>query len=113
MKNLKNYAMALVALFIAATSVTLMSFKTTEVQTSYFYEYTSNSTAQSDIENINNYQRSEPNCEPGEHVCGVSLPTNTGNGNTPDLTEFNAVKSQLWDAEQTGSTTNDQISMKE
>ncbi|WP_149914259.1 hypothetical protein [Sphingobacterium cavernae] len=33
MKNLKNYAMALVALFIAATSLTLMSFVNKQKQT--------------------------------------------------------------------------------
>ncbi|GGH29839.1 hypothetical protein FAZ19_21775 [Sphingobacterium alkalisoli] len=113
LKTLKKNAMALAAMAIAATSLTMMSFETSAVQTSYFYEYTSNSTNQSDIEDINNYQRSEASCEPGEHVCGVNLPTNTGNGNAPAPTEFDAVKSQLWAAEQAGSTTNPQISMKE
>lgn len=114
MKNFfKKNAMTLVALGIAASSYTLMSFGMSEVQTSFFYEYTSSSTSQSDIEDVNNYERSEPSCEPGEHVCGVNLPTNTGDGNSPDLAEFNAVASDLWVAEQTGSTTNPQIFMKE
>ena len=38
MTNLKNYAMALVALVIAATSVTLMSFNQLNPSTSQWYE---------------------------------------------------------------------------
>lgn len=107
---IKN-AMALVALAIAGT--TLMSFGLAEAQTSFFYEYTSNSTTQNDIEDINNYERAEPSCEPGEHVCGVNLPTNTGDGNIPVQLEFDAVSSQLWASEQAGEPATPQISMKE
>ncbi|MBD1431609.1 hypothetical protein H8B06_02130 [Sphingobacterium sp. DN00404] len=107
---LKN-AMALAALAIAGT--TLMSFGLEKTQTSFFYEYTSNSTDQEDIQNINNYQLAEPDCEPGEHVCGVNLPTNTGDGNTPVQSEFDAVSSQLWSSEQAGEPASPQISMKE
>lgn len=113
MKNMKNYAFALVAMVIALGSFSLMSFKKSEVQTSYFYEYTSSSTSQLDIENINNYQRSEQSCEPGDHVCGVNLPSNTGLGNPPNTAEFDAVKSQLWASEQSGEAQTDQIQMKD
>ncbi len=109
---IKN-AMALVALAIATGSYTLMSFGLEKTQTSFFYEYTSNSTDQEDIQNINNYERAEPDCEPGEHVCGVNLPTNTGDGNTPVQSEFDAVSSQLWSSEQAGAPASPQISMKE
>lgn len=113
MKNIKKYAFALVAMVIAIGSFTLMSFKKSAVQNSYFYEYTSSSTSQLDIENINNYKRSEQSCEPGSHVCGVNLPTDTGLGNSPNTSEFNSVKSQLWASEQSGEAESELIQMKD
>lgn len=72
----------------------------------YFYEYTSSSTAQADIQNISNYVRSTATCGGGTHVCGVFLPTNKPLGQNPVVSEFNAQKADLWDSEQSGSSVN-------
>lgn len=78
MKNLKNYAMALVALFIAATSVTLMSFSKPEnienLAVTWF------STDENGLIDTDNPQTSQPDeCESGEKYCAVSF-------NNEDLT---------------------------
>ena len=68
--------------------------------TTYFYKYTSTSTLIEDIQNRANYQRQSPDCseEEGE-LCGVYLPSNTGINNQPSEIEFNAVKADLWTAQ--------------
>ncbi|MBK0378544.1 DUF6520 family protein [Mucilaginibacter segetis] len=77
-----------------------------------FYRYTSSSTAQSDIQNINNYVRDDNACGGGEDVCGVTLTTDEGLGNTPDPTEFSAEQSNLWTSQQNGSAADVNIHMK-
>lgn len=74
MKNLKNYAMALVALVIAATSVTLMSFAKSNqtMVTLYFQGDTQN---QNEIEDASNWveQGTPPSCNGEDKACSISV----------------------------------------
>ncbi|WP_127707118.1 hypothetical protein [Mucilaginibacter limnophilus] len=78
----------------------------------YFYEYTSSSTAEADITNINNYVRSAASCPSGSDVCGVLLGTNRATGQHPVTSEFDAEKAALWDSQDSGSPANGNIQMK-
>lgn len=86
---------------------------TVKATTGYFYRYTLDTYAEEDVKDINNYVRSELSCDPGEHVCGVTLATDTGTGQQPNSTEFDAVKDDLWDSEFTGIAQLPDISMRE
>lgn len=81
--------------------------------TGYYYRYTLTTYTEAQIKNINNYVRSEISCEPGEHVCGVFLATDTGSGQQPNSTEFDAVKDDLWSSEVNGAAQLTTISMRE
>ncbi len=74
MKNLKNYAMALVALVIAATSVTLMSFAKSNhtMVTLYFQGDTQN---QNEIEDASNWveQGTPPSCNGEDKACSITV----------------------------------------
>lgn len=81
--------------------------------TGYFYRYVLTTYTEAQIKDISNYVRSEVGCEPGEHVCGVILPTDTGSGQQPNSTEFDAVKNDLWSSEVNGAAQLTTISMRE
>lgn len=108
MKKFKVSMVVLIAL-VCGISLTAFTGRHTVKQpaaTGFFYEYTSASTAQADIQNINNYERSTSSCGGGAHVCGVFLPTDKALGQAPVPSEFNAQKVDLWDSEQNGQSTN-------
>jgi len=87
--------------------------KASTLQTSFFYEYTSTSTAEADIKNINNYVRRATNpCTGASDVCGVLLPTDTGLNNHPDSDEFRNIANELWDSQSQQQATSLQIVMK-
>lgn len=105
MKNLKISVFAVIAIVMGiAVSAFTEKSPVTSPDTLYFYEYTSSSTAQADIQNIANYQRETESCGGGDHVCGVFLPTNKPSGQQPVASEFNAEKSDLWDSEDAGTS---------
>lgn len=106
MKNLRMSLFAAVAIImgIAASAFTTKEVPAKSSNLQYFYEYTSSSTAQSDIQNIANYARASDDCTGSNHVCGVYLPTNKPLGQQPVASEFNAEKSDLWDSEQAGAS---------
>lgn len=86
---------------------------TVKNSTSNFYEYTSASHAQADIQNINNYvaTASDP-CSGLDNVCGVTLATAHALGSTPVASEFSAEKSNLWTSQQTNQPADSNIGMK-
>ena len=84
-----------------------------KASTGYFYRYTLETYAEEDIKDISNYVRSELSCDPGVHVCGVTLATDTGSGQQPNSTEFDAVKDDLWESEDVGSAQLENISMRD
>lgn len=87
--------------------------KASTLQTSFFYEYTSTSTAEGDIKNINNYVRRAANpCNGASDVCGILLPTDTGLDNHPDSDEFEGVAEQLWSSQSQQQSTSPQVVMK-
>lgn len=81
--------------------------------TSNFYVYTSASTSQADIQNINNYVAASDPCSGSSDVCGVTLPTAHTLGTTPVPSEFNAEKSNLWLSQQNNTAEDGNISMKD
>lgn len=80
---------------------------------SNFYVYTSSSTAQADIQNINNYAAASDACSGATNVCGVTLATAEPLGSTPVASQFNAEKSNLWTSQQNSSPADGNISMKD
>lgn len=74
MKNLKNYAMALVALVIAATSVAFMSFTKTK-QTMVTLYFQGDTQDENEIEDASNWveQASAPSCSGDEKACSISV----------------------------------------
>lgn len=106
------FAVAAIIIGIAASAFSLKNTEVKSKAASYFYLYTSSSTAQSDIQNISNYQRDDLGCDDGAHVCGVFLATDKATGQPPVASEFNAVKTNLWSSEQAGSATDLSIKMR-
>lgn len=80
--------------------------------TGYFYKYKLSVYDESNIRNINNYERSNDACSPGVHVCGVLLPTNQTLGQPPVSGEFSSVEDDLWNSEDAGSAQTPDISMR-
>lgn len=79
LKNIKNYAMALGALAIAATSGTLMSFNTSnnEVKLAEEWHVFNPGTAAANPEDASQYEPGapmKPSCEDGTTVCAVRTP---------------------------------------
>lgn len=111
----KNFlGIAAVGIAIGTMSFTLISGEIPKSNVAgHFYRYTSTSLSQPDIENINNYKRIDDSCEEGSNVCGVYLATDKPANSTPVPSEFNAVKSQLWSSQQTGTPVNPDIKMKD
>lgn len=114
MKHLKISMIAVIAIVmgIAASAFNLKNAEVQPKNASYFYLYTSTSTAQGDIQNISNYERNPLNCNTGSHVCGVNLPTDQPTGQPPVSSEFDAAKANLWSSEQAGSATDVSIKMR-
>lgn len=102
-----------------ATLIGMSSFdkapKTTNAKppAGYFYRYQLTDYDTAKITNIANYQRSNLSCAPGDHVCGVYLSTNTGLGNQPVPSEFNAVKSALANSEIDGAPVDESVAMRQ
>lgn len=105
MKRIKISIIAVIAIVmgIASSAFTAKS-PVKSPATLYFYQYTSSSTAQADIQNIANYQRAPESCGGGDHVCGVFLSTNKPSGQQPVVSEFDAEKSDLWESEDAGTS---------
>lgn len=89
MKNIKNYAMALVALVIAATSITLMSFSekgNEKIFSQWYFQPVGSSTDQDDP---NNYVPFNPTVHTdcggeSENLCSIIAPENEST-NKPQL----------------------------
>lgn len=81
---------------------------------SNFYVYTSSSTAQADIQNINNYASttSDPCGGTTTNVCGVTLSTAKPAGQKPVATEFSAESGNLWTSQQNHTPADGSVSMK-
>ncbi len=87
--------------------------KASDIQTSFFYEYTSTSTAEVDIKNINNYvRRASSPCNGLSDVCGVLLPTDTGLDNHPAPDDFKSIANELWNSQSQQQSTSSQVVMK-
>ena len=74
MKNLKNYAMALVALVIAATSVTLMSFaKSNQTMVTLYFQ--GDTQDPNEIEDASNWveQATPPSCSGEDKACSITV----------------------------------------
>jgi hypothetical protein len=114
MKHLKISMIAVLAIImgIAASAFSLKNTGVNSHADLFFYLYTSNSTAQADIQNISNYERDDLSCDDGAHVCGVYLSTDKAAGQPPVTSEFNVVKPDLWSSEQAGSATIPEIEMR-
>lgn len=106
------FAVLAIVMGIAASAFSLENTDVEFKDASFFYLYTSNSTAQTDIQNISNYERDDLSCDDGSHVCGVYLSTDKAAGQPPVSSEFNAVKPDLWSSEQAGSATIPVIEMR-
>jgi len=106
MKKIKVSIFAVIAIVmaIAASAFTSKEANVKSPEALFFYEYTSSSTLQADIQNIANYSRQSQSCSGSNHVCGVLLPTDQPVGAQPVTSEFNAEKSDLWDSEQAQSS---------
>jgi hypothetical protein len=103
-------------MFIPAIAIILAlatSAFTAKKTSGAFYQYTSSSHAQSDIQNVNNYVRADVSCGGSDNVCGVTLATDEGTGNAPDPTEFSAESTNLWASQQNNSAADANISMKD
>lgn len=81
---------------------------------SNFYVYTSSSTAQADIQNINNYASttSDPCGGTTTNVCGVTLSTSKPAGQKPVAAEFSAESGNLWTSQQNHTPADGSVSMK-
>jgi hypothetical protein len=96
-----------------AIAVSASAFTTKKVNSNFFV-YTSSSTSQADIQNINNYQSlagTDP-CAGSTDVCGVTLTTSRAAGQTPVASEFNAEKANLWSSQQSHAAADGNIDMK-
>jgi len=93
MKNLKNYAMALVALVIAISSLTLISFKSnkTTPESQWFMH---NGTDPSDPSQYEPLNSGSPECLVGTRVCAIKTNPSSSNPDEPDQTELNVILSQ-------------------
>jgi hypothetical protein len=112
MKKMKNFKQITVGLMIGAMAIGFSAFTSAERFNSSFYVYTSSSTAQADIQNINNYVSATNACVSGSNVCGVTLTTAKPAGQTPVLSEFNGESTNLWGSQDSGLPKDSHISMK-
>lgn len=113
---MKKYLLGLMALLgIVVFSAFAIQHNDKHVTGDYFYKYTGPSNPGiNDIKERTNYQRFELGCDDGEHVCGVYLATDGVEGAYPNVSEFNAVKNDLWTSETQGfSELPGEIVMKE
>lgn len=101
---MKKYLLGLIALLgIVVFSAFAIQHNDKQVTGDYFYKYTGPSNPGiNDIKERTNYQRFELGCDDGEHVCGVYLATDGVEGAYPNVSEFNAVKNDLWTSELQG-----------
>lgn len=107
---MNKFLIPAIALAMVFSTSAFKSHKTAGV----FYEYRSSLTTQAAIQNPNNYIRSEENaCEGSSDVCGVLLTTDTGANHTPNVTEFNAEKTNLWTSQQNSAPADGNIAMKD
>ena len=111
MKNFRKIALALV---VAVIAIGFSAFTTKKNVNSNFYVYTSSSTLQADIQNINNYQATstDPCGGTTTNVCGVTLSTAHPIGQKPVASEFNAESGNLWTSQQNHNPADASIGMK-
>jgi hypothetical protein len=115
MKRSKISRLSVIALVLGMTASAFTTSSTGVVKNDgpFFYRYTSNSTAQEEIQSISNYKRNTLNCSTGIDVCGVFLSTDEGINQPPVQEEFDLVKDDLWLSEDGHSSTDpDLIKMK-
>ena len=80
---------------------------------SYFYQFKDGlAYTQTNIENSENYERSNDACQSGSNVCGVLLPSDATLGDPPDGTEFSTESGNLWLSQQAHSPQNGNIKMR-
>jgi len=109
---MKNYIFGLAAIAIAFAASAFTTTENIANRSTAFYKYKLTTYTQAQIENPANYQRENAPCSTGEHVCGVSLPTDNGALSQPDADEFDNVKADLWSSEQADAASIAEIKMR-
>lgn len=106
--QMKKLIIPIVAIVLAFSASAFTAKKTSTI----LYQYVGSGTSQTNIQDINNYVRTEDApCDEGSDVCGVVLNDN-GVGNPPATADFNGEKTNLWLSQQNGSAQDGAIEMK-
>jgi hypothetical protein len=110
MKNFKQIAFGLL---VGTLAIGFSAFTNAKRVNSDFYQYTSSSHLQADIQNANNYvaTASDP-CSGATNVCGVTLPTSQTVGSHPIAGEFSDESGNLWASQDNHSAQDGNIEMK-